>query len=207
MWRRNHDTIDGLKKHPTDFNPHYPSSIAYRPLSRAVLESFLAQRGMLHKKVEWDDAFHAGLLNKMYLRMNDIVFHGTDRADIIHVGENTTEHDMEEIDAETQARPSTLGTGNGTDEDDVSIRARPLFRWEGMFDDRLRGHQPRHRRWLAKLGVWFGLTSRWRAGVPSAGLALDVRLDNGQYVLLQDDSDATSESNEAQVPHESQEKE
>lgn len=35
------------------------------------------QRGLLHKKPKWGDFFHAGFLNKMYLRMNDIVFHGT----------------------------------------------------------------------------------------------------------------------------------
>lgn len=59
-----------------DFDPHSPSSIAYTPLPRAALESFLTQRGLYHKKPKWGDFFHSGFLNKMYLRMNDILFHG-----------------------------------------------------------------------------------------------------------------------------------
>lgn len=43
-----------------------------------MLESFLTQRGLLHKKPKFGDFFHAGFLNKLYLRMNDIVFHGSD---------------------------------------------------------------------------------------------------------------------------------
>ena len=94
---------------------------------------------------------------------------------------------MEEVDAQTLARPSTLGTGGGTDHDDESIRARPAYRWEGIMEDPLR-KSPRHTPSLfAKFGVWLGITPLWRSGIPSMGLALDVRLDHGQYVLLQDD--------------------
>ena len=77
MWRRNYDTISALQKHASDFNPHYPSSIAYTPLPRAALETFLTQRGLFHSKPKWSDFFDAGFLNKMYLRMNDIVYHGS----------------------------------------------------------------------------------------------------------------------------------
>ena len=183
--------------------------------------AFLTQRGLLHSKAKWGDFFYAGFLNKMYLRMNDIVFHGTarvsrivvsvcmlltaeypclfdrlcyslisiEKADILHLGATgTRELDMEDIDAQTQARPSSMGTGNGTDENDSSIRPRPLYRWEGMLEDPLRNTRQHHQPLLAKLGVWFGLTPRWRSGVPSMGLALDVRLDNGQYVLLEEDA-------------------
>ena len=76
MWRRNHDTISGLGKYATDFDPHYSTSIAYSPLPRAALESFLAQRGLYHSRTKWGDFFHSGFLNKMYMRMNDILFHG-----------------------------------------------------------------------------------------------------------------------------------
>ena len=76
LWRRNYDAISGLQKYETDFNPHYPTSIAYTPLPRAALENFLTQRGLLHKKPKFFDFFHAGFLNKIYLRMNDIVYHG-----------------------------------------------------------------------------------------------------------------------------------
>lgn len=115
------------------------------------------------------------------------------QADIIHLGADTSEHDMEEVDAQTVARPSTLGTGGGTDHDDESIRARPIYRWEGILEDPLRKHQRRTPKVLAKFGVWLGLTPLWRSGIPSAGLALDVQLDHGQYVVMQDPEDAESE--------------
>lgn len=95
---------------------------------------------------------------------------------------------MEEIDRQTQARPSSLGTGNGTDEDDESIRPRPLYRWEGILQDPLRKNRTRWKPLLAKVGVWMGWTPRWRSGAPSMGLAFDVRMDHGQYVLLQDEA-------------------
>lgn len=106
---------------------------------------------------------------------------------------------MEEIDVQTQARPSTLGTGGGTDHDDGSIRARPLYRWEGILEDPLRRRERHTTNFLAKLGVWFGVTPRWRADVPSMGLALDVRLDDGgRYVLVRNadgsDMDGASQS-------------
>jgi len=188
LWRRNHDTISGLQKHASDFDPHYPTSIAYSPLPRAALESFLAQRGLYHAKTQWGDFFHSGFLNKMYMRMFDILYHGTKQGDIIHLGQgNAVEYDMEDIDVQTQARPSTLGTGGGTDHDDESIRARPLYRWEGILEDPLLT-SPRHTgNLLAKLAVWFGVSPRWRRGVPSLGLALNVELDNGRYVVTHED--------------------
>ncbi|KAI0651926.1 hypothetical protein C8Q79DRAFT_997151 [Trametes meyenii] len=188
LWRRNWDTIGGLKKHATDFNPHYPTSIAYTPLPRAALENFLTQRGLLHKKPKFGDFFHAGFLNKMYLRMNDIVFHGSNGAIIFHLGDDASELDMEEIDLQTLPRPSTLGTGGGTDHDDGSIRARPAYRWEGILEDPLttRKHKGHRQRFQSKLAVWFGLSPFWRTGEPSRGLALDMKLENGKYVLLED---------------------
>ncbi|KAI0361534.1 hypothetical protein OH77DRAFT_1545714 [Trametes cingulata] len=189
LWRRNWDAIGGLNKYAADFNPHYPTSIAYTPLPRAALESFLAQRGLLHKKPKFGDFFHAGFLNKMYLRMNDIVFRGSETAIIFHLGDDASELDMEEIDLQTLPRPSTLGTGGGTDHDDASIRARPAYRWEGILEDPLtkRKHKSHRQRFLSKLAVWFGLSPLWRTGEPSQGLALDVKLENGRYVLLEED--------------------
>lgn len=100
---------------------------------------------------------------------------------------------MEEIDLQTLPRPSTLGTGGGTDHDDGSIRARPAYRWEGILEDPLttrRKHKSHRRRFLSKFAVWFGLSPLWRTGEPSQGLALDVRLENGKYILLEDTVDA-----------------
>jgi len=48
---------------------------------------------------------------------------------MFHIGADASEVDMEEIDAETVAGPSTLSTGGGTDHDDASIRARPTYRY------------------------------------------------------------------------------
>ncbi|KIP11367.1 hypothetical protein PHLGIDRAFT_99506 [Phlebiopsis gigantea 11061_1 CR5-6] len=189
LWRRNHDTIKALSTYASDFDPHYPSSIAYTPLPRAALESFLTQRGLYHKQTKWGDFFHSGFLNKMYLRMNDILFHGNKEADIIHLGHGAADMDMEEIDAQTVARPSTLGTGGGTDHDDESIRARPVYRWEGILDDPLRTHKRHAPDIWSKLAVWLGLTPLWRSGIPSMGLALDVRLDHGRYIPLRHDED------------------
>lgn len=99
---------------------------------------------------------------------------------------------MEEVDAETLVQPSMLGIGGGTDYDDGSIRARPLYRWEGILEDPLRKTKRKHRPLLAKIPVWFGLSPLWRSGTPSQGLALDAELKNGRYVLLEDADDPSA---------------
>ncbi|KAM6498075.1 hypothetical protein JOM56_006023 [Amanita muscaria] len=179
VWRRNHDTIAALERYATDFNPHYPSSIAYTPLPRPVLEGFLTQRGLQSRC----DFFHAGLLNKIYLRLNEIVFGASHQAILFHIGNDSRELDMDGVDLETQGLSSSLGTGQGTDYDVPSIRLRPAYRWEGLFDDPVRSGK-RQKIWLAKMGVWFGITPLWRTGLASSGLSLDVQLENGRYVVV-----------------------
>ncbi|KAI1797949.1 hypothetical protein LXA43DRAFT_982749 [Ganoderma leucocontextum] len=193
LWRRNYDAIGGLAKYESDFNPHYPTSIAYTPLPRAALENFLTQRGLLNKKPKFFDFFYAGFLNKIYLRMNDVVYHGMDGAIIFHLGDDASELDMEDIDLQTLPRPSTLGTGGGTEYDDGEIRARPTYRWEGILDDPIHKQRAHQRRFLSRLAVWFGVSPRWRTGEASQGLSLDVRLENGKYVLLEADGPANSQ--------------
>lgn len=46
LWRRNYQAISAMVKHEADFSPHYRTSICYRPMTRASLEDFLAQRGL-----------------------------------------------------------------------------------------------------------------------------------------------------------------
>lgn len=78
FWRRNHDTINVLQRYEHDFNPHYATSIGYRPLPRPAMEAFLTQRGLLFPRAKSRQFVHHGLLNKIYFRMNQISFHNTD---------------------------------------------------------------------------------------------------------------------------------
>ncbi|KAF9453858.1 hypothetical protein P691DRAFT_771149 [Macrolepiota fuliginosa MF-IS2] len=185
FWRRNHGTISPLSKYASDFNPHYPSSIAYTPLPRSVLEGFLAQRGLFNQKAKWNDWIHHGFLNKLYLRLNEAVFTpATGKSIMFHLGYGSKELDMNQIDIATRAGSSTLGTGGGTDHDISWIRTRPVYRWEGIMNDPLReGNE--QRTWLSKFGAWLGLTPVWRGPASTSGIAIDVTLDQkGRYVLL-----------------------
>ncbi|KIY64816.1 hypothetical protein CYLTODRAFT_357890 [Cylindrobasidium torrendii FP15055 ss-10] len=200
LWRRNHDTIKALETHAADFNPWYPTSIAYTPLPRPALEAFLSQRGLMSKMPKKMDVLHVGFLNKLYLRLNETVFRGSNKAIMFHIGGDIDkELDMEDIDAETLVQPSTLmgtlGTGGGTDHDDANIRPRPEYKWEGLLSDPVQtGRLKRHKRFTAKLGAWLGVTPLWRTGTVSQGLALDVRMENGRYVLTDGGSSIASGS-------------
>ncbi|KAJ7244762.1 hypothetical protein B0H12DRAFT_1211560 [Mycena haematopus] len=187
LWRRNYDTIRGLELHASDFDPHYPTSIAYTPLPRAALVAFLTQRGLYGKQ----QFFHSGFLNKLYLRLNDTVFHGS-RAIMFHLGDHASELEMGEVDLEAKAQSSTLGTGVGTDYA-ASIIPRPTYRWEGLLQDPYHPGKLHHRL-IAKVGAWLGLTPLWREGMPSHGLSLDVRLEGGRYVLMEPDNTWTPKS-------------
>lgn len=103
---------------------------------------------------------------------------------MFHLGHGSKELDMNQVDIATRVASSTLGTGAGTDHDISWIRTRPVYRWEGMLTDPLRGGHG-HRTWLSKLGAWLGLTPVWRGPESTSGLAVDVVLDqSGRYVLL-----------------------
>ncbi|KAF5312519.1 hypothetical protein D9619_003561 [Psilocybe cf. subviscida] len=190
LWRRNHDTVSGLEKYPTDFNPHYRTCIAYTPLPRAALETFLKQRGLLHTKPRWGDFFHTGFLNKLYLRLNDAVFRDSRKAIMFHVDDDRRELAMEDVDVLTQGgQTSTLGTGPGTDHNYSGIRVRPAYRWEGMFNAKHEAHYAHgsgwRRRWASKFGAWLGVTPLWLGvGSTSHELYLDVKLEGGKYVLM-----------------------
>jgi hypothetical protein len=115
------------------------------------------------------------------------------QAVIFHLGDDTSGYEMEEIDVKTQDRPSTLGTGGGTDYDQDTIIGRPTYRWEQLLDDPLRRGNDHKPRWLAKMRAWFGISPFWSSGDLSKGVALDLRLENGRYELI-DDHDQESEN-------------
>lgn len=79
LWRRNFDVIKAFGTYASDFDPHYSTSIAYTPLPRAALEAFLVQRGLMSSKGNTGYWFHHGLLNKLYVRLNDVVFQGSSK--------------------------------------------------------------------------------------------------------------------------------
>ncbi len=102
---------------------------------------------------------------------------------MFHFGDDVSELDMEDVDMDAPGQPSTLGTGPGTDHDDSSIRARPAYRWENLLT---LSPRKRKRRIFSKMGAWFGLTPLWTQGMLSEGVSLDVCLENGRYVLMDD---------------------
>lgn len=105
---------------------------------------------------------------------------------MFHLGDGGTELEMDGVDIETRAPGSTLGTGGGTDHDDSWIRTRPTYRWEGLLDDSPRKGKKGRRKWLTKLGAWFGITPLWKPGMRPGGVSLDVRLEDGRYVILEE---------------------
>ncbi|KAL1720708.1 hypothetical protein EV715DRAFT_196531 [Schizophyllum commune] len=188
FWRRNRDAVKALNTHAKDFNPHYPTCVAYTPLARPVLESFLIQRGLMSKPRRRSDLFHSGFLNKLYLRLNETVFHDTSRAIMFHYGRGGHELEMTDVDLETQGKPSTIGTGGGTDHDLADIRVRPAYRWEELLGDPVRADGRWRRRWVSRIGAWLGLTPLWLTESQSEGLSVDVKLENGRYVLVEPDN-------------------
>jgi hypothetical protein len=108
------------------------------------------------------------------------------QAILFHLGDDENELEMDGVDLETRAQASTLGTGGGTDHDDSWIRTRPTYRWEGLLNDRPARGEKGRKEWLTKLGAWLGLTPLWKPGMRSGGVSLDVRLENGRYVILEE---------------------
>lgn len=209
VWRRNHKAIKGMELHSADFNPHYPTSIAYTPLPRAALEQFLIQRGVMSSKPSRWDFFYHGFLNKLYIRLNDCVFDGrSGKAIWFHMGDPEYGLDMDGVDSLAQAqRPSDrdqqqsiIGTGGGTDHDAESINPRQAYLWEGLLTDSAFIGPSSKKPWfrpLANMGAWFGVTPLVRTGIPSKGVSLDVKLSDDKrsgrrrYVLI-DDEDSSS---------------
>jgi hypothetical protein len=84
-----------------------------------------------------------------------------------------------------------MGTGGGTDLDDASIRIRPAYRWEDVFNDTMhnKGYKEwqylHWRRWKGMFAVWFGITPLNRRRMRTNGIALDVVVDkSGRFTTI-----------------------
>ncbi|CAG8485008.1 15034_t:CDS:2 [Acaulospora morrowiae] len=77
LWRKNHKEISELNKHPQDFSPSYRTSVCYRPMVRLELENFLEKRGCWKNNGK-KGFLNSGVLNRVYLYLNNVVFEGSD---------------------------------------------------------------------------------------------------------------------------------
>ncbi|KAI8872925.1 hypothetical protein GQ42DRAFT_176834 [Ramicandelaber brevisporus] len=65
VFRYNRHTIYEMRANDSQFNPYYPTSIAYNPCARPQLYNFLLQRKMWNGQGS-SGFFHDGLLNQLY---------------------------------------------------------------------------------------------------------------------------------------------
>ncbi|RKP27676.1 RecF/RecN/SMC [Syncephalis pseudoplumigaleata] len=75
LYRRNRQVIHQFRKRFADFSPHSPKSICYRPMPRAELEKFIAgnERGGYRHGKGIASFLHAGIINRLYARLDAIV--------------------------------------------------------------------------------------------------------------------------------------
>ncbi|CAB4392488.1 unnamed protein product [Rhizophagus irregularis] len=73
LWKNNGQQIPHLRKYEQDFSPLYRSSICYQPMERCDLEDFMERRGLWTNNGKYG-LFHSGVLNRIYLYLNSVVF-------------------------------------------------------------------------------------------------------------------------------------
>ncbi|CAI2173655.1 2335_t:CDS:2 [Funneliformis geosporum] len=78
LWNKNGKRIPYLQKYEKDFSPLYRTSICYQPMKRLDLEEFLEKRGLWLGNGKFG-LFHSGLLNRIYLYLNKVVFERKDK--------------------------------------------------------------------------------------------------------------------------------
>lgn len=202
-YRRNAADVPALSNRPEDFSPHYRTSICYRPMSRAKLESFLIERQLapVDGRGGW---LHSGLLNRMYFYLDEIMFEGTSRAIPIHSGylgeevklhqlsfQASTDHPLQGsqssrpismLDEYVHSKDSsrfTQDTGEGTDEGDHVIRFRKAFPHEELFDETSQQIPSRvgyaFQRLYHGSREWLGLVPVHHTRRHSAGIFLGLR--------------------------------
>ncbi|KAG8792908.1 hypothetical protein FRC12_004494 [Ceratobasidium sp. 428] len=154
FWRRNRSAIAALNTHQPEFDPQYPTSVAYSPLPRAGLEAFLKQRGLWYPVTKWYGNWNwvdTGLINKIYFHLNWLAFTRSSKAIRIHLGSNSSPFDLLEIDKwkhSAAPRPfdgqenedsisvtTSSGIRAGTSHSDSIMRTRRGYRWETMYQE------------------------------------------------------------------------
>ncbi|QRW03458.1 hypothetical protein RhiLY_02457 [Ceratobasidium sp. AG-Ba] len=151
FWRRNKATIDALKIYQSDFDPQYTSSIAYRLLSRAALETFLKQRGLWSSRNKWYGNWcwlNTGMINKIYFHLNWLAFIGSSKQIHLHLGNHPSSVDLLFIDKQSRAVTpmptadqgdddasvtTSSGIKAGTSHSDSIMRTRRGYRWEALY--------------------------------------------------------------------------
>ncbi|GES75634.1 hypothetical protein RCL_jg12770.t1 [Rhizophagus clarus] len=73
LWKNNGQQIPYLRKYEQDFSPLYRTSICYQPMQRYELEEFMEKRGLWTNNGK-NGLFHSGVLNRIYLYLNSVVF-------------------------------------------------------------------------------------------------------------------------------------
>jgi len=80
LWRKNHKEMSNLAKQPQYFSPAYRTSLCYRPMTRVELEEFLEKCGCWKNNGK-GGFLHSGVLNRIYLYLNNVVFGRKSRKD------------------------------------------------------------------------------------------------------------------------------
>lgn len=108
FWRKNSGDYKVLRNHRRYFSPSYPTSIAYRPMSRTALEKFLVKKGLWIN--DGSKGFiNRGLLNRVYFYLDEIVFakhHGS------RMGLDSSRLSSNPIDGSPNPNAVTLALGN-----------------------------------------------------------------------------------------------
>lgn len=210
LYRRNAADVPALSRAPSDFSPHYRSSICYRPMSRKKLEDFLIERQLATVDGR-GGFFHSGLLNRMYFYLDEMMFEGTSKGISIRVGDSREQVKLEYLPSATKhydqhdsssseyssyydpygpSRYSsrfTQFTGEGTDEGDPVIRFRNAFAHEQIFDKSSQETSTRFSYILqrVKRGIpeWLGLVPVHHARRHSASISLGLRRTTAGFEL------------------------
>ena len=207
LWRRNRAMLGDEK----EFSPWYRDSICYRPLSRRELERFFIEQGLwggafndgvlnrIYVRCEAPscDCLELTVAQQFYLdEINFSTSPGTSKAIPIHLHSSshplipfsslaTAVHELHPSHSSHPFHPSEPSTSAGTNIDDPTIRPRPAYTFEQIFDRPTpRFVAGERREWIRNVGRgaregvmgWLGLrpTERRQPG-SGEGVEFDLR--------------------------------